>query len=290
MSEANRSLSLPPPPERPTEAHKGSFGTVIVLGGSWTMPGAPAIAARAALRSGAGLVKIGTWAEALATCLTIEPGATGMALPEDGHQLADALDRADPAQRAVLAVGPGLGQSSEAMGLLKAALRGPRAVVLDADGLTLLAETGRWHQRDAAPLVLTPHPGEFRRLAEAIGITASATEPAARAEAATALAQAHHAVVALKGHRTVVSDGQGIYLNDTGGPAMSTAGSGDVLTGLIAALIGQGMGLAEATVLGVHVHGLAGDWWSEQHGPAGMLARELADAIPPALSRVRARG
>lgn len=280
-------LAVPSPPDRPADAHKGTFGTVIVIGGSSTMLGAPAIAARAALRGGAGLAKLATWGQLLPFCLTIEPSATGVVLPERGEDVTSALDAADPKQQAVLAVGPGLGQSRDASRVLSSVLAGPRPVVLDADGLTLFAETGRRHPAGAAPLVITPHPGEFDRLADPLAINESPTDPATRPPAAARLAQIHHAVVALKGHQTVVSDGLQQMINDTGGPAMSAAGSGDVLTGLIAALIAQGMPLLEAAALGVHAHGLAGDLWTQQHGPAGMLARNLADAVPPALARLR---
>ena len=164
--------------------------------------------------------------------------------------------------------------------LVMALLRCRRSIVLDADGLNLLASTGHRRPSGGPPLVLTPHPGEFRRLAEPIGITLNPTDPSQRRSAAIELAMAHHATVVLKGSQTVVTNGQQVFLNQTGNAALATAGSGDVLTGLIAALIAQGLAAFDASVLAVHLHGLAADHWARAHGPAGLLARELADHLP----------
>lgn len=278
---------LPWPPDRPPDAHKGTFGTVIVVGGSPTMIGAPAIAARAALRVGTGLVKIATTEDVLPHAIAIEPGATGLILDDHAPDPAWAIDAADDKHRAILAVGPGMGQSDDAASLIEHLLAGPRTAVLDADGLNLLAKSGHAHSREGANLVMTPHPGEFKRLAEPMDIKLSPTDPDTRPEAAAQLARAHHAVVVLKGHRTVVTDGDRLYLNHTGNPVMATAGSGDVLTGALAGLIAQGMSLFDAAVLAVHVHGRAADQWAAAHGPAGMLARELADHLIGALQSLR---
>jgi len=278
--------AVPDPPPRPDDAHKGTFGTVIVVGGSATMPGAPAIAARAAFRAGAGLVKLAAPPQVLATAIAIEPGATGIALGTSGgdaHQQRQAIDHADPQQRAVLAVGPGLSTSDGAGRLVDTLLRTPRAMVLDADGLNLLARSTHRHRSGEQPLVLTPHPGEYARLAQRLGLGHDATDAAQRPAAAAALAHAHRAVVVLKGRRTVVTDGRAVYVNETGNPALATAGSGDVLTGLLAALIAQGMAALDAAILAVHAHGAAADLWAGEHGRRGMLARELADLLPAAL-------
>ncbi len=278
---------LPPLPVRPAAAHKGTFGTVIVVGGSPTMVGAPALCAGAALRAGAGLVKIVAAPGILPFMLSVEPCATGIIHEGDPGVLVEALDRADPKRSAVLAVGPGLGQEAPAGAVVAALLRGPRAMVLDADGLNLLATAGQPRPIPGPPLVLTPHPGEFARLAGALGIQASAIDPAARPEAAAELARAHGAVVVLKGQGTVVSDGPRSYINTTGNPALATAGSGDVLTGCIAALIAQGMAAFEAAVLGVYLHGLAGDLWARDKGPSGLTARDLVELLPEAFAARR---
>jgi len=161
--------------------------------------------------------------------------------------------------------------------------RGERAMVLDADGLNLLSRMRGPRLGSGAPLVMTPHPGEFARLAESLGITESPTDPQTRPAAAAHLAQAQRGVVVLKGSGTVISDGERYHLNTTGNPALATAGSGDVLTGVIASFMAQGMNAFDAACLGAHVHGLAADRWAEAHGHAGLVAVDLAFELPDAL-------
>lgn len=288
MNTPQQIKQIPLPPDRPADAHKGTFGTVIVIGGSPTMPGAPAIAARAAFRCGCGLVKIATNEKTLSTSLSIEPGATGIILGGDTDAMLSALDSADPDHKAVMAVGPGLGQSEKYLPFIQALLTGKRTVVLDADGLNLLAAANLRHTSAGAPLVMTPHPGEFTRLAEAAQIHFDSSAADQRETAAGALAQFHQATVVLKGRHTVIADTQRLFINDTGNPALATAGSGDVLTGAIAALIAQGMDTFSAAVLAVHAHGLAADQWAKQNGLAGLLARELADNMGQVLWPVTA--
>lgn len=292
MNQLHIITALPSLPPRPRDAHKGTFGTVIIVGGCDTMMGAPALSATAALRSGAGLVKIATVPAALPVALTIEPSATGIMLSDDIATTLHQLDGADPQKKAILAVGPGLGQSDDARELVEALLQGSRTIVLDADGLNLLArllhKTNRLQIK--APLVLTPHPGEFSRLADALSIHHSPTDSASRPAAAAALANALHATVLLKGASTIISDGQRYFINTTGNPALATAGSGDVLTGLLAALIAQGaQGTSpfDAACLAAHLHGLAADLWANVHGQSGLLARELATLLPDAFNHCR---
>ncbi|BAM03529.1 NAD(P)H-hydrate dehydratase [Phycisphaera mikurensis] len=277
---------LPDPPDRPADGHKGTFGTVIVLGGSEAMIGAPALAAGAALRGGAGLVKLAVPAAVLPHALGIEPSATGVPLPADASHWPAALDAADPDGGAVLAVGPGLGDGDRLLPALDGLLDGPRPLVLDADGLNALAASGR---RGAGPgrRVLTPHPGEFRRLARALGLDADPIHPDRRGAAAAELARAHGCTVVLKGRETRISDGEREATNTTGNPALATAGTGDVLTGLLAGLLAQGMATFEAARLAAHAHGAAADAWAAGHGPAGLKARDLADRLPAALRPVR---
>ena len=275
--------AIPDPPARPKDAHKGTFGTVIVVGGSATMIGAPALCARAALRSGVGLVKIATSPDVLAHALSIEPGATGVLLTGGADHWRQAIDRADPDGKAVLAVGPGMGLAEGGGQKVLSLLRGDRPIVLDADGLNLLARTGRPRPRGEAPLVLTPHPGEFARLAEPFGITESPTDTDTRPRAAAKLADIHHAVVLLKGRHTVVTDGKQLFINQTGNPALATAGSGDVITGLIASLIAQHMPPFDAARLAAHLHGRAADQWAQHHAPLGLRAQDLADLLPDAI-------
>lgn len=296
---------LPPLPPRPADAHKGTFGTVIVVGGCETMPGAPALCAAAALRGGAGLVKIAAARQVIHTAIIIEPSATGIILGDDAGASLQQLDQADPDRVAVLAVGPGIGRSDAARHLVTSLLRGPRRMVLDADGLNILAAgliadeshpeptshpfAAGWRASAAPPpsLVLTPHPGEFRRLAEPLGIRLSPTDPAERPAAAAALARAHAAVVLLKGMNTIITDGTRVRINTTGNPALATAGSGDVLTGLIASLMAQGMAPFDAAALAAHLHGLAADLWASRHGESGLTARDLATLLPDACNQWR---
>ena len=282
-----RITHVPPVPPRPDDAHKGTFGTVIVIGGCDTMMGAPALCASGALRSGTGLVKVAVPAAVLPVALAIEPAATGIILSEDTADSLHSLDQADPDERAVLAVGPGMGQSKQAGVLLEQLLQGNRPIVLDADGLNLLAATGKARPQPGPPLVMTPHPGEYLRLAKPLDITLDPTDPATRSAAAGQLASAHRCVVVLKGQHSIVSDGQRVYVNTTGNPSLATAGSGDVLTGVIASLIGQTMEPFAAAMLGVYLHGLASDLWAKQHGTSGLASCDLANLLPDAFQQHR---
>ncbi|MEM7624565.1 MAG: NAD(P)H-hydrate dehydratase [Planctomycetota bacterium] len=280
MAEPEPIELLPALPSRPADGHKGTFGTVLVLGGSPLMFGAPALCATAALRSGAGLVKVVGDPAWLTGVITIQPSVTGV----DRASLGDLEMKAGT----VWAVGPGLGTEASAREAVRVALRSDRPVVLDADGLNTVAAGGsRQHRETLATrrggTVLTPHPGEFRRLAAAYGIDQDPTDPEQRPDAAAALAHATQTVVLLKGRHTVVTDGKRLYRNTTGSPSLATAGSGDVLTGLIAGLIAQGAEPFDAAVAGAYVHGLAGERWAQRHGPSGLLALDLADALPEQL-------
>ncbi len=273
--------TLPLLPPRPDDGHKGTFGTVAIVGGSLRMPGAPALAATAALRSGAGLVKVAGPLQVLSSVLAIQPGATGTGLKELGGMRGDG--------RTVLAIGPGLGGESGLETMVRGFLDWPNPLVVDADGLNALAKQGRCERKGGGPWVLTPHPGEFRRLAAAWGIAGDPTDPAQRPVAAAALARASGAVVVLKGQHTIISDGQRAYRNTTGNPALATAGTGDVLTGLIAGLIAQGAGAFDAACLATYLHGDAADHWAAANGRRGLLAMELAHAVPAAIRRLEER-
>jgi ADP-dependent NAD(P)H-hydrate dehydratase len=312
---------VPAAPARDDAGHKGTFGTVVVVGGSETMIGAPALVAMGAMRSGVGLVKAVVPRGIIGGVIAIEPGVTaidwwngearGGAAGEgangevgatfvrddetiDAGLLAGAMARVDARRRAVLAVGPGLGVTEASGAVVAWALHGPRAVVLDADGLSALAAMDRGAvTRGDGPLVMTPHPGEFARLAKAYGLPeamaayAAGTDEKRRVEAASELARAATCVVVLKGRHSVVTDGTRVFVNQTGNPAMATAGSGDVLTGVIAALLAQGMAALDAAILGVNLHGSAGDLWAGAHGKSGLTARDLAGQLPDAFEHAR---
>jgi ADP-dependent NAD(P)H-hydrate dehydratase len=314
-------LPLPTLPRRPRDGHKGTFGTVAVVGGSVfganVMLGAPALSALAALRAGAGLVRLVMPEPILAHGLTVCPGATGVRLrvEADGDlERGGACSIIDQvAERAdCLAVGPGLGDTPGSRALvLRAIQQDHLPLVLDADGLNALCGIAEFMRDFRAPAVLTPHPGEFARLVAALGLKGDLGLASSRERAAEQLAQRLGRVVVLKGAGTVVSDGLRTWTCAAGHPCLATAGTGDVLTGLIAALIaqfcptpqqafirakvpaappipGKPMDLFDAARVGVQAHALAGEQWAKERGEAGLLAVDLADLLPAALESLRA--
>jgi NAD(P)H-hydrate epimerase len=245
--------------------HKGKRGHVLVVGGAPGMRGAGRLAATAALRAGAGLVT-------LAADGDYEAPDSVMTHRLDGPL--GSLDRYD-----AIAIGPGLGSGAAARQRVDEVLAAGVPAVLDADALNVLAGDAAAIASAAGPIVLTPHPGEAARL---LGSTPADIE-ADRLAAARALAATTRAVIVLKGARTVVCDGtlgdDHCSINPTGGPALATAGSGDVLAGAIAALLAQGLTAAAAARAGVYVHGAAGDALATDHGDRGILSSDLPLAI-----------
>jgi NAD(P)H-hydrate epimerase len=297
--------ALPRLPQRPPDGHKGTFGTVCVLGGQAAPPrvmlGGPALAAMGALRAGAGLAVLAVPAPLMAAALTVAPSATGLSLPVDAagnlqpSAVAEILDRYLP-QCDCLVLGPGLGaEAAQRQVVARLIQMHAPPMVIDADALNALAGLPDLHRDLKAASVLTPHPGEFRTLAKALSIRLDPVDPGARPEAALALARRLGCVVVLKGAGTVVSDGRDAWVNSTGSVALATAGTGDVLAGVIGGLIAQyarpnastAISLYDCARLGVHLHGLAADRWSESHGHAGMLAADLLLEIPGAMSSLR---
>ncbi|MGO3858610.1 MAG: NAD(P)H-hydrate dehydratase [Neisseriaceae bacterium] len=253
---------------RCVEGHKGSFGTVAVLGGSEGMTGAAILAGRAALKSGCGKVYIG-FAQASLPLAVVDQ------VPE--LMLKSAADALLLSEVSAWVVGCGLGLGHQAPMLLHKVIHNPSLspVVLDADALTLLAQQP--HRLAAgATTVLTPHPGEAGRL---LGQTTAAIQ-SDRAGAARALAQIYGAWVVLKGHESIVASPEGeLWVNDSGNVGLATAGSGDVLSGLIGGLLAQGCPMSEAVRAGVWLHGAAADYLvSSGIGPIGLTASELIDA------------
>ena len=277
------------PPRQP-EAHKGDFGRVLVVGGSRGMIGAPALAANAALRGGAGLVTVAAPETVQLAVAVLCPCATSVPLACDDDALAaEAVGQMARAAEGcdVLAVGPGLAVGIAQQNLVQAALAGDKPVVCDADGLNNLARLADWPARRRCPLVLTPHPGEFARLTgESIAHIQADREAAATAAACRwADARPDAAVVCvLKGAGTVVADGRRVYVNTTGNPGMATGGSGDVLTGLVAALIAQHLAPFEAACLAVYLHGRAGDLAAAELSEHATIAADLLDTLPLAIS------
>lgn len=280
-TELERVGAPPALPPRPKEGHKGSFGRVLVVGGSDDMIGAPVMAGTAALKLGAGLVQVAVPRSILLFALSITPELIGLGLGEATaeEQLSDAGEKAD-----AIVVGPGLGQSPDAEERLARLVRLDKPMVVDADGLNLLAKGGRWPADFKARAVLTPHPGEMGRLGKLIGRTGVPADEAGRIDIAAAAARAFGQVVLLKGAGTVVTDGRRAYVNPTGDSSLSKAGTGDVLSGMIGALLAQRMGGFDAACLGAWLHGRAGEVAGRRLGLRSVLARDVIDAVPEAVA------
>jgi ADP-dependent NAD(P)H-hydrate dehydratase / NAD(P)H-hydrate epimerase len=276
-------------PARPRDSHKGDFGRLAILAGSRGKPGAAILSARGALRGGAGLVTV-FCAESIATGIASAlPEAMAEALPEASGALdrsaADGLARAWSAFDAAVA-GPGLGTSAQTVAALEEVLHATRIpLVADADALNAFAGRPRFFARRRAPTVLTPHPGEAGRL---LGRSSRAVQ-ADRLGAVRALARASRSIVVLKGAHTLIGGPDGeVIVNPTGTPLLATAGSGDVLSGVIGALLAGGLSARDAAIAGVYLHGAAAQALEPRLGDAGLLAHEVADAIPRVRRAVRA--
>lgn len=263
-------------PDRDIHAHKGSFGRILFLCGSIGYTGAAALSAMAALRAGAGLVYLGV-PESIyqieATKL-LEPIV--FPLPEEHGRFSrsaiDTLKNMVFNMDAVL-VGPGMGVSDGTFAITEWILNNASCpVVLDADGINILCDHKDILRGRTYPTILTPHTGEFNRF---IGeVCTDKTEQTVK------LAKDLGVIIAHKGNATVVSDGERVYINKTGNPGMAVGGSGDVLAGVITALIGQGIDPLNATAAGVWLHGAAGDICAQEIGQYGMLPSDMLTALP----------
>jgi NAD(P)H-hydrate epimerase len=273
-------------PARVSDGNKGTYGRLLVIGGSCTFVGAPALVANAAYRAGTGLVELAIpdLIQASVAAHTLE--AVYAPLPaEDGHLSIGSLPALEGRWKMAssVAFGPGMGATDEtreftARTLDAIAQAGVKAAVVDADGLNLLAELPEWW-RSATPLILTPHPGEMSRLTR----RSVPAIQAARIDTAIHYATRWQKVVVLKGAGTVVAAPDGrASVNTTGSGNLATAGTGDVLTGIIGGLLAQGCSLWDAAVAGVFLHGAAGDVVRARYGDAGTLASDLLTAIPEA--------
>jgi NAD(P)H-hydrate epimerase len=271
-------MSIPTLPARPDESHKGTFGSVLIIAGSRGMSGAACLAGLGALRGGAGLVSVAVPAGIQGIVASSEPSYLTIALPEDDQGRINRLAAPDILARAqhatAIAIGPGWGRSPdliELVNLLYAQVERP--LVVDADALNSLAAApaGSSPTPPVAPRILTPHPGEFARL---VGADTKAVQ-SDRETLAVEFARAQGVIVVLKGHDTIVTDGEKVAINTTGNSGMATGGTGDVLTGLIVALLAQGMAPFAAAHLAVHLHGLAGDLAAAEVGKPGMIASDL---------------
>lgn len=263
-------------PDRNPWGHKGNFGKLLLLCGSRGYTGAAFFAAMGALRSGAGLVFLGV-PESIYGIEAVKLNEPVIfPLPDAGGRLsADAVPEIltrFPQMDAVL-VGPGLGQSEGTLAVVRAVLENAQCpVVVDADGINVLRAHRDLLRGRKSPTILTPHDGEFARLGGIIGED--------RMSAAAALAEELGCTVLLKGHETCITDGVNGYINPTGNPGMAVGGSGDVLAGVIMALLGAGLPPLEAAACGAWLHGAAGDRCAAELGQYGMLPTDMLSALP----------
>lgn len=277
---------LPLLPPRPRDSSKRDYGRVLVVGGAAGMAGAPALAAMAAVRSGAGLVEAVVPACIVTIAAGFDPCVMTRGLPDgpDGTFAAAAVDPILARARAAhaIAIGPGLGRSAPVRDLVARLWREIEAPgVFDADALFALGAGGTAAPH-AAPRIITPHAGELLRL---LGLEPADDHGRDRGwleDRAAELAAAGDVTVVLKGPGTLVVDRRSAHRNDTGNPGMAKGGSGDVLTGIVAALLGQGLAPMAAARLGVWVHGRAGDAAAADMGEVSMTPRDLLDRLGPA--------
>jgi hydroxyethylthiazole kinase-like uncharacterized protein yjeF len=269
-------------PKRPVTSQKGKNGHLLIIAGSRGMTGAAYLCALGALKTGAGLVTVGAPEAVRRIIANRLPEAMTLPLPEtkEGYLAVPAIRmiREYVRRRTIttLAAGPGLSVHPSVRGVIKAMLSLHLPFVLDADGLNSIKPMDVKGKR----LIITPHPGELARF---LGTTIPRVQ-ANRDSLTLQTAKALGIIIVLKGHRSVISDGKHIYVNPTGNAAMATGGMGDVLTGVIAALLAQGLSLFDAACAGVYLHGLAGDL--AKVSDRGLLATELACSIPKALKRI----
>ncbi len=270
-------------PKRKAETHKGDFGKLLILGGCVGYTGAPTLCARAAVRSGAGLVYLGVPAPIYDITAVKNDEAMPFPLPaeESGGVSAGAVDiiREKLQNCVVCAVGPGMGRGAGTAAVVRALLENcGKPLVLDADALNVLSgQTGLLKNR-TAPTILTPHDGEFARL--------GGTLDGDRADCALRFAQEYGCILVLKGHRTIIAfPTEEVYITTHGNPGMASGGSGDVLTGVIPGLLGQ-FPVMQAVTTAVYLHSYAGDLCAESMGEYAMTAGDLIETLPQAAKNI----
>jgi len=278
---------------RKPNAHKGDFGHIFILAGSTRFSGAAVLCAEAALRSGSGLVTLGIPKDLSSAIIKIKPKEVmtfPLAQTDEGtlslasyKKIKDFLKNID-----VLAVGPGLTQNKSVQQLVRKVIsKIDKPMVIDADGLNVLVGhldllRGKGNGLRGKEIIVTPHPGEMARL---LGISIAKVQ-AARKKFAQKLARDYKVTVVLKGYNTVVADYKGnLYINKTGNPGMATAGSGDILTGMIAAFLGQGLDTFNTSKYAVYLHGLAGDLAAGEKTQISLIASDIIAKIPEAIKK-----
>lgn len=267
---------------RPENCHKGDFGRVLAIGGSDGMSGAISLTGIAALRTGSGLVSVAVPEKIQSIVAMVNPCLMTIGCASDGDGFHGACESSlshHSESADVVAIGPGMGRGGAQQWIVQNLYANvPQPMVVDADGLNALADSESDLSAHQGLRILTPHPGEFCRL-----IGKQTTSREALEQDAKQLAAESKVVVVLKGSRTYVTDGQTEFHNDSGNPGMATAGSGDVLTGVITSLLGQGFSPIESAILGVHLHGVAGDLAAKELGTASLIATDIVACLPKAI-------
>jgi len=272
--------ALPELPVRPADSHKGTFGRVLIVAGSPGMSGAAALAGMGALRGGAGLVFVAAPASILPIVAAVEPSylTVPLSVDQDGHLSDAALGEVWAAIDGKNACGLGSGMGARGITsevILSLYTDAELPMVIDADALNCLAKNSDLFKQHSGPRLLTPHPGEFARMLRCD----IAEVQAHREKLAIRFAEENQVVLVLKGSGTVVTDGARVYINTTGNSGMATGGTGDVLTGLMTALLAQKMEPFEAAQLAVYMHGCAGDLAASQFSQPGLIASDLPQAL-----------
>lgn len=267
---------------RRRDAHKGDFGKVLIYAGSLGMAGAAVLCGRAAVKSGAGLVRflLPDLEGPLYQILQISvPEATCVKYSEN----------MDLSEYDAVAAGPGLGKSDDVLYILKDIIcRFEGTLVLDADALNIIASSEEMAEavhQCSARIIMTPHPGEAKRLLANAENVPDLADPDGRLQALKILSEKYYSIIVLKGAETLVGTDESCFINTTGNPGMATGGSGDVLAGLIASLAGQGLKPLYAAAVGVFIHGTAGDLAAQKLGEMGMSASDIAAMLPEALKK-----
>jgi hydroxyethylthiazole kinase-like uncharacterized protein yjeF len=259
-------------PKRRPATHKGDYGRVLIVAGSPGMTGAAVLAARGALRAGAGLTYLAVPRNLVNFVDSMTPEVITLPFENINKIRADAI-----------AIGPGLGIGKQTQKLVKSLISTPCSLIIDADALNVISKDLSLLEKAKTKVIITPHPGEMSRLIK------KSVEYIQKNRVSVAKEAAQHfgCMVVLKGYKTVVADPSGkAFTNPTGNPGMASGGVGDVLTGMIAGFIAQRIGPWDASLLAVYLHGLAGDLAAKEKGEYGMIASDLVEKIPYALQRI----
>lgn len=263
-------------PKRPKNANKGTFGKMLVVAGSENYPGAAYLCCAAAYRVGVGLVTLATTKEVKIIVSRKLPEVTFLSPSEISDKLSDYN---------VCLLGPGLGQKQQTRKLIEQLLKKklPKTVI-DGDGLNILSELDKWWEKIDGEVILTPHPGEFSRLSK-LSIKQIQSD---RVNLAKKFARVWNKIIVLKGANTVVTSPSGEAAVSTfANPVLATAGTGDILSGIIAGFVAQGLTFYDASCCGVYIHGLVGEWIKEKIGDAGLLASDLLPFLPKEIKKIK---